>query len=541
MSEGMDTIMASLRPANDAAPSPEAGAGTPGNVAELMSLVGATLLDAMFGNLAPSYLAGISGEVLYANAAYQRLAAESGQTLLPSHRRAVQRALDRREPFMLHETLGRDDKARIYTSRHFPIFGPDGRVAAVGASFNDATGESEARASARLERQRLNDVIRSTSDWVWETDDRGRIAFVSERITEALGIPPQLLHGRFLADVGQFLPTGARPGTSANVLQLFRPFRDVPFEIEDRRGGSRRFHLSGVPVYDDAGRYFGFRGTATDVTERHAAEDRARQSRRELEGVLEELTAKNLQLDVALRRATAATNAKREFLATMSHELRTPLNAIIGFSEMMQLGTLGPLPRPYQGYVNDMLTAGRHLLALINDILDVARIEGEAMRIEIESVPLSQLIADARAIMETRAADKHIDIAAVGYDGDLVIDADKTRALQVIINLLGNAVKFTQSGGRVGIDVGSRDARFATVTVWDNGPGIPPDKREVIFEKFQQVHETILSRREAGIGLGLTLSRQLARLMGGDLTLDHSDGQGSRFTATFPLALQPKL
>jgi signal transduction histidine kinase len=294
--------------------------------------------------------------------------------------------------------------------------------------------------------------------------------------------------------------------------------------------------LSGVPVFDDTGRFLGYRGTSSDVSERHAAEERARESRRELEFVLEELTAKNLQLDVALRRAMAATEAKREFLATMSHELRTPLNAIIGFSEMMQLATLGPLPAAYQSYVGDMLTAGRHLLSLIDDILDVARIEGDAVRIEIVPVRLASLVADARAMVETRAKDKRIDIARVAYDGRIAVMADQTRLLQVFINLLGNAVKFTPQGGRVGVEVAMLDHKRARITVWDTGPGIPPNKQEVIFEKFQQVHETILSRREAGIGLGLTLSRQLARLMGGELTLDHSDAAGSRFSVLLPLS-----
>jgi two-component system, cell cycle sensor histidine kinase PleC len=220
----------------------------------------------------------------------------------------------------------------------------------------------------------------------------------------------------------------------------------------------------------------------------------------------------------------------------MSHELRTPLNAIIGFSEMMHLATLGPLPAAYHGYVGDMLTAGRHLLSLIDDILDVARIESDALRIDIVPIRLAGLIADARAMIETRAGDKRIDVTHVAYDGQVTVMADQTRLLQVIINLLGNAVKFTPKGGRVGVQIDVVEPGRGRVTVWDTGPGIPPSKQELIFEKFQQVHETILSRREAGIGLGLTLSRQLARLMGGELVLDHSDSSGSRFSVVLPLA-----
>jgi two-component system, cell cycle sensor histidine kinase PleC len=274
MSEAREGALAALQPANDHTKERLTPAGAATTTAELMALVGESLLDALFGHGAPSYVAGISGELLYANAAYKRLANEAATELLPSHRRAVQRVRERGEAFMLHETLGSDETARTYTSRHFPIMAPDGGVAAIAATFNDATGETEARARARRERQRLQDVIRSTSDWVWEKDETGAISFVSDRVTEALGIPPLLVKGRPLIGIGRFVAPEAESAPA--VLLGRRPFRDAPFEIEDRLGQTRRFHLSGVPVFDDTGRFLGYRGTASDVSERHAAEERAR-------------------------------------------------------------------------------------------------------------------------------------------------------------------------------------------------------------------------------------------------------------------------
>ncbi|HUN53408.1 MAG TPA: PAS domain-containing protein, partial [Candidatus Sulfotelmatobacter sp.] len=266
MNEARDAALAAREPANDHA---RDGALPANTAAELMTLVGESLLDALFGHGAPSYLASVDGELLYANAAYRKLSDEKNPRLLPSHRRAVLRVRERGEAFMLHETIGAHDNARTYTSRHSPIMAPDGSIAAVAASFNDATGETEARARARRERQRLQDVIRSTSDWVWETDETGAISFVSDRVTEALGIPPLLVKGRPLLGIGRFVP--AEGDRAPAVMQGRRPFRDAPFEIEDRTGETRRFHLSGVPVYDDAGRFLGFRGTASDISERHAA------------------------------------------------------------------------------------------------------------------------------------------------------------------------------------------------------------------------------------------------------------------------------
>jgi len=540
MSEGSEFALATRLPANDA--QAETMAKAPVSAAELLAKVGDGLFEAMFSHAGPIYIASLGGKLIYANSAYQDIADKGGarNNLLPAHRRLVERVVEKHETFKLQASLATADGQRTYNIWHFPIYADNQVLVAVGATFADSTGEAVALARVQHEKQRFHDVIRATSDWVWETNDIGGLSFVSDRIIKVLGLPPMLLYGRALTAIGKFVAVDPHNGTQS-AINARRPFRDAPFEIADNTSTIRRFHLSGVPVFDTTGRFLGYRGTATDVTARHAAEQAARQSRRELECALEELTVKNLQLDVALRKATAATQAKSEFLATMSHELRTPLNAIIGFSEVMHLSTFGALQPPYNEYAADILGASQHLLKLIDDILDIARIEGESIRLEIRPVPLARIVQEARTMIERRAADKNINIAGVTYRGDASVLVDETRALQVLLNVLGNAIKFTPNGGRVGLEVVDSGNQAARLVVWDTGHGIPPDKQELIFERFQQVHESILARSQEGIGLGLTLSRHLARLMLGDLTLDHSDKQGSRFAIALPLAPRPEV
>lgn len=529
MTEHGKGTLVRIHPANDGG---KRGETQSWSLAELLQL-GPTFLNAIFADAPPIYIAALDGGLIYANPAYLDLTPDRG--LLPSHQQIVQRVATTNQAIVCQEKLGRKEALEAYSGRHIPLTAPDGATIAVTGSFSRAAADPEVHASLRHERQRFHDVIRATSDWVWETDVDGCISFVSDRVTEVLGLPPSQLQGRRLIELGRFSPIGYEPNPVLSALRLRRPFRDAGFEIDDPLGTTRKFRLSGVPVFGESGRFVGYRGTATDVTAHYAAEAAARQSRSELEQALEELTTKNLQLDFAWRKAMAATQAKSEFLATMGHELRTPLNAIIGFGEVMELGTFGALPPRYHAYVEDIGKAARHLLTLINDILSAVQMSRETMRVDIEPVAVTRLIADARAMIETRAASKRLDISALAYSGNIRVLADPTRALQVMINLLGNAVKFTPDGGAIGVEVREAEGR-ARITIWDTGLGIPADKREIIFEKFRKAHDVALTHHQEGLGLGLALSRELCHLMRGDLTLDDGSSAGNRFSVVLPLA-----
>jgi len=231
-----------------------------------------------------------------------------------------------------------------------------------------------------------------------------------------------------------------------------------------------------------------------------------------------------------------ASRAKGEFLAAMSHELRTPLNAIIGFAEVIMLNTFGDLPPKYRSYVAEIVNAGKHLLSKINDILDVAKAENKTLSLAAESTSVADIVNRALAQVILRAQEKNIDISRVRVEHDYMLMVDPERSRQILENLLSNAVKFTPAQGAMGVDIHKEPGDMLAITVWDTGIGIPEDKQSAIFESFHQIHDGIFSRTQGGTGLGLTVARHMANLMGGNITLESAPGRGSRFTVTLPLA-----
>ncbi len=503
------------------------------------------LLRAACGHFQPFYVTDFTGTIVFANAAFDQIAASlfgitaetENKTETPAALLAVIEKLRvGQRAFETSETVEVTGSVRSYVGRHFPIVGEGATLIGFGGFYTDVTPLDQAVERANQMEGWLQDVIRSASDWVWSTDVNLNITYVSGRISEALGLPAHVLKGRYLLSLGHF--EADRSDAAKDLVRRHAPFRHVAFIMPDDAGNERRIHLSGVPVFHEAtGKFLGYRGTGTDVTRQHKAETLARQSTDRLEKTLEILQARNAQLDLALNEARAAERAKMEFLAMMSHELRTPLNAIIGFSEVASQKVLGPLSDTYLGYFKDIHKAGRHLLGIISDILDTASIENQTLSVEPAPVRAHELVAEARSLIALRAAEKQLDISAVDMEDHWTIMADRLRARQILVNLLVNAVKFTPEGGRIGIDAKQLAGGNLAITVWDSGIGIPADQQAKVFERFYQVKSAdILSRTNEGTGLGLSVSRHLAQLMGGDLTLESTPNVGSRFTITLPLA-----
>jgi len=273
-----------------------------------------------------------------------------------------------------------------------------------------------------------------------------------------------------------------------------------------------------------------------DTTDRKQAEERAHQLAAEREARLE---------------AEAASRAKSEFLAIMSHELRTPLNAVLGYSELMQLGLSGPITDKMREQIGRIRVSATHLLGLVNDILDLAKVE--AGRLQVQSAPASaaETVAAAIALIQPQAAARGLDVTVIdGSAPSPVYRGDDERVRQVLVNLLANAVKFTPPAGKITLQIGSSrtpdaDTRlqpnrsYVSFIVTDTGAGIPDEKLHTIFDPFVQA-ESGHSRTREGSGLGLTISRRLARLMGGDLTVSSELGKGSRFTLWLPSEMSVK-
>jgi PAS domain S-box-containing protein len=234
------------------------------------------------------------------------------------------------------------------------------------------------------------------------------------------------------------------------------------------------------------------------------------------------------------REAQEANRAKSQFLATMSHELRTPLNAIGGYAELLQMGLRGPLSAEQQDDLNRIQRSQRHLLGLINDLLSFAKIESGHLELHVERVLVEDALSSVEALIQPQVQAKALRYARKSGDGSIACMADLDKLQQVLANLLSNAVKFTPSGGSVDVAWEASD-ETVSVRVADNGPGIPAAKLEAIFEPFVQLGGN-LTRVAEGTGLGLAISRELARAMGGDVTVRSTFGAGSTFTLTVPRA-----
>jgi signal transduction histidine kinase/DNA-binding response OmpR family regulator/HAMP domain-containing protein len=232
-------------------------------------------------------------------------------------------------------------------------------------------------------------------------------------------------------------------------------------------------------------------------------------------------------------RLEAANRHKSEFLANMSHELRTPLNAIIGFSEVLLEKMFGDVNERQEEYLNDVLSSGQHLLSLINDILDLSKVEAGKMELELGMFDLRQVLEGSLIMVKERALAHGLTLSLDMADDLSVITGDERKVKQILFNLLSNAVKFTSDKGKVGI-VAKRTDAAVQIAVWDTGVGIAPEDQQRIFEEFQQVGHGLAGKTE-GTGLGLALTKRFVELHGGTIWVESTLGQGSTFTFTLPL------
>ncbi|MEE8445113.1 MAG: PAS domain-containing sensor histidine kinase [Alphaproteobacteria bacterium] len=504
---------------------------------------------ALLQHMPPLYYADRDGRFVFRNAAFDAIAQSAFPEFQSRERREqprspvpreLQEIFDRLtaggEQVKLRQSLVVDGETCHFRSCHSKVV-EDGQTVGFCGIYTSVTLEAEAVMQSARTETRFQDIIRSASDWVWETDHNINLSYVSNRISEALETPPSALMGRHLFSLGAFEDTPGNGPPRPDLAAALMPFRGRIFLMPDKQGRTRRISLTGIPVFDDvSGRFMGYRGTGTDVTRQHEAEARARKTQQVLEISLRELRSRNLELDRALQEAQSAARAKTEFLGKMSHELRTPLNAIIGFSEMSVQQTFGALSPRYLSYFRDIHGAAHHLLSIITDSLDAANVDSSKISIAPAPIRLSEVLAQVRSIIAVRAEQGEVDIDAVRLPDNLVVLADPGRTRQILVNLLTNAIKFTNPGGSVGMDARAIDGDMIECTVWDTGIGIPKDQQEHIFESFHQVDSDLLSGPTEGTGLGLTISRQLAQLMGGDISVDSAPGRGARFTVRLPSA-----
>ncbi len=371
--------------------------------------------------------------------------------------------------------------------------------------------ETAAKAALHESEARFRDYAEIASDWFWETDPDHRFVFISDRIS-SFGIDRESRIGIARWDGAVDLDEG-KWRTHRETLDRHEPFRDFIYKIRPTDGSLRFVSVSGKPLFRSDGRFVGYRGGGRDVTEDVVAAEALREAKRQAE---------------------VASRAKSNFLANMSHELRTPLNAIIGFADIMRSSQLGARNlEQWQSYADDIYRSGEHLLAIINDVLDVAKIESGRGQLVEENFHLAKPVEQALTLVSVQAAQAGVTLCRE-EDPDLPpVRADAHALLRILLNLLSNGVKFTPPGGRVTVRLRRESGAGINISVIDTGIGISQFDIAKLGQPFAQI-DSSYNRKYHGAGLGLALVRSLIELHGGTFHVESVLKQGTTATVRLP-------
>jgi len=444
------------------------------------------------------------------------------------------------QPLVIHRR-GQPEEA-FFTLTYSPVPDEGGGVGGVLVVVFETTERVRARDARVRERDRLlaeseaarraaeraaqvtGMITTHLAEGVCMMDAERRLTYMNPAAERVLGWTEAELRGDVLHNRVHYLHPDGRPYPIeecplGQVLWAARPVLGLKDQWVRKDGSFVHVVTTCTPILED-GRVVGAVLSLHDDTDRRAADA----ERERLLGEAERARAE----------AEEANRAKAQFLAVMSHELRTPLNAIGGYAELLEMGIRGPVTPAQREDLVRIQTSQRHLLGLINEVLNYAKIETGAVHYDLEEVPVGEVLAAAESLVAPQARARGLVLAVEAPPAALAARADTEKLRQIVVNLLSNAVKFTDRGGRVEV-ASAREGAQVTVRVRDTGMGIPADKLGAIFDPFVQVRAD-LTRTAEGTGLGLAISRDLARGMGGDLRAESELGQGSTFILTLPAA-----
>ncbi|WP_339863711.1 ATP-binding protein [Paremcibacter congregatus] len=374
----------------------------------------------------------------------------------------------------------------------------------------------KAEEELRVINDRLSDIVENTFEFLWEMDENFRFTYVSDQRGSITGLSHELMLGKTRQEVATPEDLGNHPEKwrlYQETIENHRPLKDFEFHLERPDGLKLYMNVNGVPVFDADGTFTGYRGSATDITQRKEYEEELRQAKQQ---------------------ADNANKAKSEFLSSMSHELRTPLNGILGFAQLLESNKKNPLEEKQAKFVERIITCGTLLLDLINDILDLSKIEAGQISLSVESIPLSALLKECEELIEPLLTEHNIRLELIlNSDETPNILVDYTRAKQIITNLLSNAVKYNSANGSIKVTTYQLNNDFIRIAVEDEGIGIPDKVKPYIFEPFNRLGKEKTSVE--GAGIGLTICKRLIEEMKGRLSFQSEEGKGSTFFADFPI------
>ncbi len=404
----------------------------------------------------------------------------------------------------------------------------------VGVLRNISERKAHERAIESAHRER-NLILNSAGEGIYGVDLNGETTFVNPAACKMLGYTEEELIGKaLLALIHHTYLDGTQ--YSIDKCHIYAAFKDGKEHLETgeifwkKNGSSFPVEYMSKPITDD-GKIIGAVVTFTDITTRKANEEELKLAYNDLEMRIQDRTQ---ELSLAKEQAENHNRAKSEFLSRMSHELRTPMNAILGFAQIMNESRKDPLSDAHKSRTHQILKAGNHLLELINEVLDLARIEAGKTTVSLEPVQIAELVQEIVNVTRPMAEKFNIQLVnEISANGNAYVLADKTRLKQVLLNLVSNGIKYNRKEGRVTLSLGPLKTSNRSILVTDTGMGMPLEKIKNIFEPFDRLG--VENSETEGTGIGMTISKKLVELMNGHINVESYPGKGTQFSVSLPV------